>query len=591
MSDISDTTKSRSLRPLGRLMHFALPYKGRVVLAIIALALAAVATLVLPLAVRGMIDHGFSDAALIDRYFLGLIAVAGVLAFASAWRYYLVMTLGERIVADIRGAVFAHLAALSPAFFDSARSGEIISRLTADTTLIKSAVGASASIALRNIIMFIGAVALMVFTAPRLSLYVLGVIPLVVLPLVGFGRDVRRRSRKAQDALAEASAYANENLGAIRTMQAFTAEKTVVGRFVKAVGEAYDAAAQATFSRSLLTAVAIFIVFASIVGILWAGARDVLSGTMSPGTLSQFMLYAVMAAGAMSELSQVWSEISQAAGSAERLGELLALEPGIKPPAHPKPLPSPAQGTLAFENVSFAYAGRPDQPVLKNLSFSVKAGERIAVVGPSGAGKSTLFHLLLRFYDPQSGRITIDGVDLKEADPQETRARLALVQQDATVFAASIAENITYGKTGTSRDAVVAAAKLAAADEFIMRMADGYNTEIGERGVMLSGGQRQRIAIARAILRDAPILLLDEATSALDAESETLVQQALDGVMAGRTTLVIAHRLATILDCDRILVMDDGQIVEQGTHSDLVAKGGLYARLAKLQFDVGIAAA
>ncbi len=589
-TEAEEAARNRSLQPLRQMLPFAKPYTGRIVLACLALTLAAATTLVLPLAVRGMIDHGFSEAGLIDRYFLVLIGVAAVLALASSWRYYLVMTIGERVVSDIRSAVFAHLSALSPAFFDGARSGEILSRLTADTTQIKSAVGASASIALRNAIMFVGAVAMMVVTAPRLSLYVLVVIPLVVLPLVGFGRNVRRRSRKAQDALAEASAYANENLGAIRTMQAFTAETTVIGRFTGAVEEAYQTAAAATMARAMLTAVAIFIVFASVVGILWAGARDVLAGAMTAGTLSQFMLYAVMAAGAMSELSQVWSEISQASGSAERLGELLALEPGIQAPAQPLSLPSPAEGTVAFENVSFAYAVRPEAPVLKNLSFTVRPGEKVAIVGPSGAGKSTLFHLLLRFYDPQGGSVRLDGVDLRQADPQAVRQRLALVQQEATVFAASLAENIAYGAPGASRAQIVAAAKLAAADEFIAKLPMGYDTIIGERGITLSGGQRQRIAIARAILRDAPVLLLDEATSALDAESETLVQNALEGVMSGRTTLVIAHRLATILNCDRILVMEDGCIVEEGSHAELVARGGLYARLAKLQFEAGIAA-
>ena len=587
MSDNPIPAPRRALRPLLALAPFTLKYRARVLAALGALIVAALSMLVLPLAIRRMIDYGFDQAGLIDRYFGVLIGVAFVLAVASAMRFYLVTTLGERVVSDIRSAVFAHLSTLSPAFFDKSQTGEILSRLTADTTQIRTAVGASVSIALRNIIMFIGAAVAMVLTAPLLSLYVLSVIPLVVLPLVGFGRDVRRRSRKAQDTLAEASAYANENISAVRTMQAFTAEREVNRRFSGAVEAAYQAAADSTRARAALTAGAIFLVFASIVGILWLGARDVLEGSMSAGRLSQFVLYAVMAAGAMSELSQVWSELSQASGAAERLAEMLAIESEVKTPRVPTPLTKPPRGEVAFENVHFAYPSRPDLKVLNGISFAVKPGERVAIVGPSGAGKSTLFHLLLRFYDPLEGRVLVDGVNLAEANPQEARLRMALVAQDAAIFAASVAENINYGALEATRDEVQDAARLAYVDEFIARMPEGFDTMIGERGVTLSGGQRQRIAIARAILRNAPILLLDEATSALDAESEGFIQSALEGVMKGRTTLVIAHRLATVLDCDRILVMDRGTIVEQGTHAELVALDGLYARLARMQFEAG----
>jgi len=575
------------LRPLLALAPYVARYRGRAILALIALTIAALTTLLVPVAVRRMIDFGFTPQgiALINSYFSVMIAVVAVLAGASASRYYLVMTIGERIVADVRRDVFAHLVSLSPAFFDSARSGELISRLTADTTQIKSAVGASVSIALRNFMLFIGATAMMVVTSPRLSGFVLLAIPLIVVPLVAFGRWVRRLSRNAQDTLADASAYAAELVGAMRTVQAYTGERLAKARFGKAVEQAYEAARSSTQARAILTAIIIFIVFTSVVAILWVGSHDVLTGTISPGRLSQFVLYTAFAAAGLGQLSEVWGEVSAASGAAERLFELLRVKPEITAPAAPRALPAPARGDVAFDKVSFAYPMRAEVSAIDRVSFSVRAGEKVAIVGPSGAGKSTLFHLLLRFYDPTSGAISFDGVPISSADPHELRSRIALVPQESVVFAASARENIRFGRPEADDAEVERAAQLAHATEFIARLPDGFESPLGERGVTLSGGQRQRIAIARAILRDAPLLLLDEATSSLDAESETLVQTALEELMRHRTTLVIAHRLATVLSCDRILVLEGGHIVEEGTHASLVAAGGLYARLARLQFE------
>ncbi len=576
-----------SLKALKPLIPFALRYKGRIAAALVALVMASTATLIIPLAVRRMIDYGFSAAGadLIDRYFLVMIAVVSMLALASASRYYLVMTLGERVVADIRIAVFAHLTKLDAAFYDMTRSGEIVSRLTADTTQIKSAFGSSASIALRNFVLFIGAISMMVITSPHLSGLVLVAIPVIVLPLVLSGRAVRRRSRDAQDRLADASAFATEAIGAMQVTQAFTAEGATRNRFNLAVEDAFATARDSTGARALLTAVAIFLIFTSVVGVLWWGAQEVLTNRMSGGRLSQFVLYAVFSAGALGELSQVWGEISAAAGAAGRLADILSIAPRIQAPAQPLALPSPPLGTLAFDDVEFAYPGRPEQPVLQGVGFSLKQGERVALVGPSGAGKSTVMQLILRFYDADRGTVRIDGCDVRAVDPAALRDRLSYVPQESVIFAATIRENIRFGRPDATDSQIEAAAKLAEVDRFVREWPEAYETMIGERGVTLSGGQRQRIAIARAILRDAPILLLDEATSALDAESETLVQAALDGLMEGRTTLVIAHRLATVLGCDRILVMEHGRIVEEGTHATLVAKGGLYARLAELQFN------
>jgi ATP-binding cassette subfamily B protein len=574
------------IRPLVLLLPYVKRYRGRALAAFCALFVAALATLAVPLAVRRMVDFGFTHESLnlIDSYFAVMLLVAGVLALASAARYYLVTTLGERIVADLRSEMFGHLTALSVAFFDQAKSGELLSRLTADTTQIKAAVGSSISVALRNIVLFFGAATMMLVTSPRLSAFVLGAIPVIVLPLYGFGRAVRRRSRAAQDTLADASAYAGELIGAVRTLQAFTNEKLATNHFAAAVERAFQAAVDSTRARAFLTAVAIFLVFASVVVVLWVGAQDVVAGDITPGRLSQFVLYAVFAASALGQLSEVWGEISQASGAAERLFEIISVKPAIEPPERPAALPEPARGEVAFDNVCFSYPARTGTLVLDGVSLRVRRGEKVAIVGPSGAGKSTIFHLILRFYDPASGTITYDGVALADADPFALRRAIALVPQDTVIFAASIADNIRFGRPDASDSDVERAAEDAHACEFIHRLPQGFATPVGERGVTLSGGQRQRIAIARAILRAAPLLLLDEATSSLDAESETLVQAALERLMAERTTLVIAHRLATVLSCDRILVMDAGRIVEEGTHHELAAAGGLYARLAKLQF-------
>jgi ATP-binding cassette subfamily B protein len=577
---------ARRLRPLVSLLPYVGRYRWQASAAVVALLTAAITTLVVPIAVRRMIDFGFSreSASLIDSYFTVMIAVVAVLALSSASRFYLVTALGERIVADLREEVFGHLVSLSPAYFDVAKSGELISRLTADTTQIKAAVGASVSVALRNVVLFAGAATMMVATSPRLSAFVLAVIPVIVLPLYGFGRAVRRRSRAAQDTLADASAYASELIGATRVLQAFTNEALARHRFGAAVERAFLAARDSIRARALLTAIAIFLVFASVVVVLWIGAQDVVAARISAGRLSQFLLYAVLAAAGLGQLSEVWGEVSQASGAAERLFEILHVRPAILSPARPVSLPQPPRGEVSFADVRFCYPARPTSLVLDGVSFAVRRGEKVAIVGPSGAGKSTIFSLILRFYDPLSGIVRFDGLSLLEIDLVALRRSIALVPQDVVVFATSVRENIRFGRPGAADAEVARAAEAALALEFIDRLPQGFDTTIGERGTTLSGGQRQRIAIARAILRDAPLLLLDEATSSLDAESETLVKTALERLMADRTTLVIAHRLATVLSCDRILVMEAGRIVEEGNHEKLAASGGLYARLAKLQF-------
>jgi ATP-binding cassette subfamily B protein len=578
-----------ALRPLA---PYALVHRTRIALSLVALAVASAATLVVPIAVRRMIDYGFSDtdAGLIRTYFLAMIGVVTVLALASGARYYLVMTLGERVVADIRADLFTHLTRLDASFFDTEKTGDIASRLSADTTQLKATFGPSTSVALRHLFLFVGATAMMVITSPKLSAFVLAAIPVIILPLYAAGRSVRRRSRLAQDRLADATAFAAESLSAVRVMQSFLAERFTASRYREAAFGAYAAMRAMLEARAFVTGAAIFLAFGSVVVVLWFGAREVIAHRMTGGTLSQFVLFAVFGAGSLGQLSEVWNEISQAAGAAGRIGEIMAVEPRIVAPAQPIKLAKPVRGEFAFRDVSFAYPGRENDAVLRGVSFRVAPGETVAIVGPSGAGKSTLFQLALRFYDPASGVVMLDGVDVSRLDPADLRAQIALVPQDAFIFGASVADNIAYGAPGATREAVRAAAKQAAADSFISALPQGYDTPLGERGVTLSGGERQRIAIARAILKNAPVLLLDEATSALDAESETLVQGALETLMKGRSTLVIAHRLATIVNAHRILVIEAGQLVEQGTHVSLMAANGLYARLARLQFETGAAA-
>jgi ATP-binding cassette, subfamily B, bacterial len=554
--------------------------------AFLALLVSAAATLAVPLAVRRMIDLGFSgiEPDLIDKYFATLAGIGLILALASAARFYCVNWLGERVVADIRRDVFKHLTGLSPAFYEVSHSGEVMSRLTADTTQIKAAASTVISQALRNLVVLIGATVMMVVTSPKLSLAVVIAIPVIMLPLVAYGRSVRALSRHAQDTLAQASAYASESLSQVRVLQAFTHEDAAAARFGAAVERSFAAARERAKSRAGLTAIAIFLTFASVVGVLWYGAQDVLSGSMTGGRLSQFVLYALLAAGAVGELSEVWGEVSQAAGAAERLSELLQIQSAIKSPTHPKALPVPPRGEIAFRDVSFSYPLRPETSALDHVSFHAAPGERVALVGPSGAGKTTIFALLLRFYDPSRGKVEVDGVSVNEADLAALRSQFALVPQETALFADTVAANIAYGVDEASPSEIEAAAKAAFAHDFIAALPQGYDTTLGEGGVTLSSGQRQRIAIARAVLRNAPILLLDEATSALDSESETLVQRALDKIMEGRTTLVIAHRLATVIRADRILVFDHGRLIEEGTHQSLIGKGGVYARLAELQF-------
>jgi ATP-binding cassette subfamily B protein len=595
MSSAADAGSKRSRVPLGALKPlapYAFAHRGRIGLALIALTIASAATLVVPIAVRRMIDFGFShsNASLIRAYFLAMIGVVAVLALASGARYYLVMTLGERVVADLRADLFSHLTRLDPSFFDAEKTGDIASRLSADTTQLKATFGSSASLALRNLFLFVGAITMMVFTSPKLSAFVLAAIPVIVLPLYAAGRSVRERSRRAQDRLADATAFATESLSAVRVMQSFLAETFTASRYREAAFGAYEAARAMSEARAFVTAAALFLAFGSVVVVLWLGAQEVIAGQMTGGALSQFVLFAVFGAGALGQLSEVWNEVSQAAGAAGRIGEIMAVKPRIRAPAQPMKLAKPVRGELAFHDVCFAYPGREDGAVLRDVSFRVAAGEMVAIVGPSGAGKSTLFQLALRFYDPSSGAVMLDGVDISKLDPAGLRAEIALVPQDAFIFGATVADNIAYGAPGATRDAVVAAAKQAAADGFISALPQGYDTALGERGVTLSGGERQRIAIARAILKDAPVLLLDEATSALDAESETLVQGALETLMKGRSTLVIAHRLATIVTAHRILVIEAGRLVEQGSHASLMAANGLYSRLARLQFETGAAA-
>ncbi|MDB5762558.1 MAG: putative transporter, transrane region [Herminiimonas sp.] len=587
----SQKPQKASLATLAGLFPFLAPYKRQFALAGIALLVAAGSTLAIPYAFKQMIDLGFGAAgakstAHVDMYFIALFGVACVLAVATAARFYTVSWLGERVTADIRSAVYAHVVTQSPQFFETTQTGEVLSRLTTDTTLIQAVVGTSISMALRNALLFIGGMVMLFVTSVKLSSIILIMLLAVVLPIVLFGRRVRKLSRDSQDRIADASALAGEILNAMPTVQAFTHETIESTRFGRSVENAFATAMHRIRARSLLTLIAILLVFGAIVFVLWLGAHAVIRGTMTGGELGQFILYATIVAGAIGALSEVLGEAQRAAGATERLLELLEEESPIRSPARPKPMPprKAAGAALALQDVTFRYPSRPQTDALSHLSIDIPAGETVAVVGPSGAGKTTLFQLLLRFYDPQQGTITLDGVDIRQLDLHALRGAIGIVPQDTIIFSANAMENIRYGRADATDDEVVAAAKMAAAHEFIERLPEAYQSFLGERGVRLSGGQRQRIAIARALLKNPPLLLLDEATSALDAESERLVQTALEAAMVNRTTLVIAHRLATVQRADRILVMEHGRIVETGTHASLVAQGGLYASLAALQF-------
>ena len=578
--------KTKNLRPLIRLLPFLLKYRAQVVVALTALLIASAATLVVPVAVRHVLDNGFSaeNANLINQYFLAMFAVVAALATSSAVRFYYVVWLGERIVADVRDALFRHLVYLTPSFYETQKTGEVVSRLTADTTQIKSAFSSTASIALRNLVTLLGALAMMIYTSPRLSGLATLAIPAVVLPLVFYGRRVRVLSRKAQDTLASSAAFAQERLSGITAIQSNTQEAATTAVFTNATIEAFDAARSRTFARSILTFAIISVSLGSIVALLWFGAHEVLAGRITGGTLGQFVLYAVFASSALGQLSEVWGEIQLAAGAAERISELLDETPAIASPSSPTVLSQPVKGALSFANVDFRYPSRPQAKVLSDVSFEAKPGEVIAIVGPSGAGKTTLYALLQRFQDPEKGSVTLDGIPIQTLALNELRGNIATVPQDPTIFSGTIADNIRLGRPNATDLDVTQAAKAARVSEFAEKLPEKYQTLLGERGVTLSGGQRQRLAIARAILRNAPVLLLDEATSALDAESEALIQEALEGLTKGRTTLVIAHRLSTVRGADRIVVLDQGKIVGIGTHAQLLKKSALYAKLAKLQF-------
>ena len=568
------------------LLQLLAPYRRRVILALVALVVAAGAMLAVGQGLRAVIDRGFAagDPAWLDRTLAAMVAVILVLALATYVRFYNVSWLGERVTADLRRRVFDHLLTLPPAWFEAGRTGEVITRLTADTTQIENVIGSSLSIALRNALLLVGGLALLFTTSLKLSLLTVAGVPLVVTPIIVFGRRVRTLARASQARVAALGERIDETIHEIRIVQAYGHEAADRRAFGALVEQSFATARQRVANRALLVACVLVLVFGAIAFILWVGGHDVLAGELSAGQLSAFVFYAAIVAGSVGALSEVWGDLQRATGATERLLEILSTRPAIQAPAQARALPEPARGAIDFERVSFRYPSRPDTPALDDFNLRVAPGETVALVGPSGAGKSTVFQLLLRFYDPESGVIRIDGLPLTEADPLALRRRMALVSQEAVIFAASVADNVRYARPDASPAEVHAACAAAFADEFIARLPEGYETDLGERGVRLSGGQRQRIAIARAILADRPILLLDEATSALDAESERMVQTALEGLMRGRTTLVIAHRLATVQQADRIVVLDGGRVVQQGRHADLISAGGLYARLARLQF-------
>jgi ATP-binding cassette subfamily B protein len=574
------------LRALRLVASFVRPYKLMLAGALTALVIAAAATLAIFKSLGLIVDHGFAaeNAANIDRYFLGLLAVVLVLAAATYFRFKLVTILGERVIADIRTAVHSHLIGLNPSFFEENRPGEIASRLTADTTLIQTVVGSSASIALRNLLMFLGGVVLLLLISPKLLSLIALVVPIVIAPLVMIGRQVRKLSRRSQDRVAAMGAMANEALDAIQTVQAFTREREERSRFVEAVEAAFDTARRRISVRAGMTGIVILLVFGAIDLVLWQGAKDVISGTMTGGELASFVGLSIIVAGAVGALSEVYGDLQRAAGASERIAELLAVRSSLIVRENPIALPVPPRGEVEFSAVSFHYPSKPDQLALENFSLTIGRGETVALVGPSGAGKSTVLQLLLRFFDPQEGSVILDGVDVKEADPKALRERMSVVPQETIIFADSVVENIRYGRPEATQDEVWAALRAAQSEDFVRALPQGIDSFLGEKGVRLSGGQRQRLAVARAILRDAPILLLDEATSALDSEAEHKVQTALEALMQTRTTLVIAHRLSTVRQAERIVVLDQGRIVASGRHDELMAEGGLYAKLANLQF-------